>query len=455
MESPAEAGSAQIFILLLEPANKKFECIKLDITRELGQAATAADILDIISTKATEPALVAQKHAGLCRRKGDVDNTIVDRSSGRASTCIRDGEILIAIPFGFTAEKCRVMVQKILEKNPKVAKILKRPDPLAPRSSNHKNRSKQVSGSKISTSRMSLEAIVEDDGDSRSERDMEGSVGSSIEPSSLDDIKCSDITSSANSNSSDIKHLLSQRIEKDNNVRKDIEALIRRESARKLLEKKVRQNAKAQEMARAEIEGRIKNEVKDAISEKEDILTAEKQIERLALEASEIETSLISEHSFSGEVVPPPTFPERISNLFDTKGQANDENTSTSVVETFRTKCKGTKRRLRQARIATKQTIRGFIEENPLHVRIISAAIVAAASALYHIYSPSSMGIPVYVVLIVILATLAFVIRRRKRRRRRAMRRRSRSLSMTPRRKGSIMGIMGRAGEGSSDCIAR
>lgn len=451
---------SHIFVLLLEPNEKVFECIKLDVLRDTGQAtATIGDLIDGISTKVTEPALVAQKHIGLCRRKGDDTNVISERSA-LVSTCVRDGEILIAIPVGFTAHNCREMVQIIIEKNPRVAKLLERPDPLAPRRST-KKRPKNVGRNNILSNSMSLEAIVEDDDDNKSERDMQASALLNAKSSSADDFKFDETTSTSfASNTDDIKVLLTEKLEKENTARKEIESLIRRESARKLLEERVKQNIEV----KAEIEERIVKEVKEAAAGgKNDHLTAEEKIERLALEASELETSLISEHSYSRPLISPPSSPERalnntvqskhtsaarlLSSVAKSQKQCQDqasinETTSAYASESFRIKYKRLKRRLRRARIATKQRVKDLLVENPVLLRI-SAAIVTVFFALYHAYDPKPIGVSAYAVYILVFTLLGSGIRRRNRIGRKAMRRRSRSLSMTPRRKGSIRGIMG------------
>mmetsp|Transcript_8624 Transcript_8624/g.18560 ORF Transcript_8624/g.18560 Transcript_8624/m.18560 type:complete len:479 (-) Transcript_8624:68-1504(-) len=445
---------SHVFVLLLEPKEKVFECIKLDVLRDIGQAtATIGDIIDCIPTKVTEPALVAQKHRGLCRRKGDDSNVISERSA-LASTCVRDGEILVAIPVGFTAENCRAMVQRILEKNPRVAKLLERPDPLAPRRGT-KKRPKNMGRNKILPNSMSLEAIVEDDDDNKSERDMQGSISSNAKPSSADDFKLEETTStSLASNTDDIKILLTEKLEKENTARKEIEALIRRESARKLLEERVKQNMEA----RAEIEERIVKEVKKATAgETSNHLTEEEEIERLALEATELETSLLSEHSDSRPLVSPPSSPERAFNNTAQSKRTSTASSLSSIMKSqkqhqdqagineptsFRIKYKRLKRRLRRARIVTKQRVKDLLVENPVHL-CISAAVVAAFFALYCACDPKPIGVSAYAVFILVFVVLGSGIRRRNRIGRKAMRRRSRSLSMTPRRKGSIRGIMG------------
>ena len=463
-----------IFIFVLEPNIKVFECIRLDLLRDIGQAETATigDILDFIPTKVAEPALVAQKHRGLCRRKGEDDSVILERSV-LALNCIHDGEILIAIPVGFTALKCRAMVQRILEKNPRVARLLEQSDPLAPRrpSSSKKNRPKIMSGNKRLSNGMSLEAIIEDDGDSRSERDTEGSFPSHPELSSISDKRFNDtsITSLASNSEDDIKSLLSEKLERENMTRKEIEALIHRESARKLLEERVQQNAEA----RAKVEGKIIEKVEEAAAGGNSNLTAKEKIERLAFEASERESSLASESSFSRHAELAPSDPERafenteqrkglgptnsfISGMLPRKWQQDQTDYHEQVPSapvSFHVKYKHLKRRARQARNVARQRIKDLLEENHFHLSLMSAVLIALASVLYHVYDPRPLGMSLYAAFISVFAVLAYVVRRRNRIKRRAARRRPRSLSMTSRRKGSIRGIL--VGESGSNTSAR
>ena len=51
---------SRIFIFLLAPTKKLFECVRLEVFADIGINATVGDILDLIPRKATEPALVAQ-----------------------------------------------------------------------------------------------------------------------------------------------------------------------------------------------------------------------------------------------------------------------------------------------------------------------------------------------------------------------------------------------------------
>ena len=132
---------SRIFIFLLAPAEKLFECVRLEVFADIGINATVGDILDLIPSKATEPALVAQSVVGLCQRTDgggttrSTGSTALTNRNQRAAECINNGELLIAIPAGFTAVRCQSLVDRILKQQPKIRKLLQRTDPLAPRKS--------------------------------------------------------------------------------------------------------------------------------------------------------------------------------------------------------------------------------------------------------------------------------------------------------------------------------
>ncbi|KAG7366865.1 hypothetical protein IV203_029535 [Nitzschia inconspicua] len=147
-----DPNSYKIFILLLSVSRKTFELIQL-----LYQPndTTVGNILEMIPENATEAALGNQVYVGLCRPKTkeeilDKDLLASESHSGVVSAKISLGEILVAIPEGYTGADVAVLAKQILA-NPKIIKLLKRADPLAPkksRRSSKRHRSSRRSRSK-------------------------------------------------------------------------------------------------------------------------------------------------------------------------------------------------------------------------------------------------------------------------------------------------------------------
>jgi hypothetical protein len=133
----------KIFLLLLQPQTKIFELIQLIYSPN---DTTIGSIIQMIPENATEPALGAQEYVGLCRPKTqeellDQELLASEARPGVVSANITLGEILVAIPTGFTGKDVAVLSKQILA-NPKIVKLLKRADPLAPkkkRSSRHRH----------------------------------------------------------------------------------------------------------------------------------------------------------------------------------------------------------------------------------------------------------------------------------------------------------------------------
>lgn len=150
--SKHDPTSYKIFILLLSVSRKTFELIQLLYQPK---DTTVGSILEMIPENATEPALGNQTYVGLCRPK--TQEEIMDKEllaseshSGVVSAKISLGEILVAIPEGYTGADVAVLAKQILA-NPKIVKLLKRADPLAPkksRRSSKRHRSSRRSRSK-------------------------------------------------------------------------------------------------------------------------------------------------------------------------------------------------------------------------------------------------------------------------------------------------------------------
>ncbi len=145
-----DPNAYKIFLLLLQPQSKIFELIQLIYSPN---DTTIGQILDRIPENATEQALGSQEYIGLCRPK--THKEILDKNllasearPGIESAKITLGEILVAIPKGFSGPDVAVLSKQILA-NPKIVKLLKRADPLAPKNkrrhtSAHKHRSPKV-----------------------------------------------------------------------------------------------------------------------------------------------------------------------------------------------------------------------------------------------------------------------------------------------------------------------
>jgi len=460
---------------------------------ELGINATVGDVLDVIPSKATEPTLVAQSLIGLCRRIEDgggigTGSVVLTNRNQRASECINSGELLIAIPDGFSAVRCQSLVERILKKQPKIRKLLKRTDPLAPRQSKPSNggssssggggsfrskassRSTRTTGGMKRSSSMSsltglgLEAIEEGENESKStiSRD-DGNDDSFGASNASDDNITARVSSTAtdpnsNLNDIDIEEEIIRRKEEDDITRGEIQAMIRRESDKKLIEEKVQQSIEARNEIRAEIESRaqpIGAEEQQMDLNNEDHQAAD-HIERLARQASELESSFMSmpEPSISSE--PPDSPPKKRRMHSRAAHRRKDENATLiaaflpksqqpadicnsgmlSVQEeafpTYRDHFKTMKQKIKRAKASMKRKLKASTAA--------SAAVVAFGSAFYHAWNPNPIGFSSYVLFIIVFVASAVVLRRRKltiaRRRRR-----SRSLSITPIRKGSIRRI--------------
>jgi hypothetical protein len=161
-----DPNAYKIFLLLLQPQTKIFELIQLIYSPN---DTTVGNILKMIPENATEAALGAQKYIGLCRPKTqeellDQELLASETRPGVVSAKITLGEILVAIPKGFTGADVAALSKQILT-NPKIIKLLRRADPLAPkkkRSSRHRSHNRH-SSSRRSSSKEKVHILAKHD----------------------------------------------------------------------------------------------------------------------------------------------------------------------------------------------------------------------------------------------------------------------------------------------------
>jgi hypothetical protein len=136
-----DPNSIKIFVLLMQPKLKTFELIQLLYQPK---DTTVGNLVGMIINNATEPALGNQVYIGLCRPKTteeilNMEILASESHSGVISAKITLGEILVAIPEGYTGADVSVLAKQILS-NPKIVKLLKRADPLAPKKSHRSSK---------------------------------------------------------------------------------------------------------------------------------------------------------------------------------------------------------------------------------------------------------------------------------------------------------------------------
>ncbi|MGK3751157.1 MAG: hypothetical protein ACI8RD_003457 [Bacillariaceae sp.] len=157
-----DPNSYKIFLLLLQPKLKTFELIQLIYSPN---DTTIGNIIEMIPENATEPALGSQQYTGLCRPK--TQEEIVDHellaseprsNTGVESAKITLGEILVAIPDGYNGIDVAVLAKQILS-NPKIVKLLKRSDPLAPKRSRRSSKRGHKKSSRRSRSKEHVEVM--------------------------------------------------------------------------------------------------------------------------------------------------------------------------------------------------------------------------------------------------------------------------------------------------------
>lgn len=165
---PADDHSlSRIFILLLSPESRQFELIQISDLRL--SVTTIGQILNLIPQASLVPALGDRPYIGLCRPKDGIEMTAHHVPAGKVPGGWRiiRGEILIAIPNGFSGMECMKMGEQILL-NPKLVKLLQRRNPLAPRekrrssrSSKSKSRVENDGGRSHRSRKLSLQAVDE------------------------------------------------------------------------------------------------------------------------------------------------------------------------------------------------------------------------------------------------------------------------------------------------------
>lgn len=184
-----DPNSYKIFLLLLQPKLKTFELIQLIYSP---MTTTVGNIIKMIPENATEPALGSQAYNGLCRPK--TGEEILDRDLLASETCrkgksvesakITLGEILVAIPDGYTGSDVSALSKQILS-NPKIVKLLKRSDPLAPKRSRRSTRKNHRRNSRRSRSKEHVEVMEkfdeEDEIKQENEKDQERRMKEAME----------------------------------------------------------------------------------------------------------------------------------------------------------------------------------------------------------------------------------------------------------------------------------
>ena len=139
-----DENSVKIFLLLLQPRQKIFELIQLIFSSKEG--ATVGDLLRAIPCNATQPDLANQTYVGLTRPKKrsrdftDLDTPVCVTEGSLETVDIKAGEIMVALPLGYSHNRVVAMSKKILV-NPRIQKLLERTNPLAPRIRKSKRRS--------------------------------------------------------------------------------------------------------------------------------------------------------------------------------------------------------------------------------------------------------------------------------------------------------------------------
>lgn len=135
--SPPSNDKYTIFILAIQPTAKKFELIRVNYCNA---TATIGDLLEQIPENVTEEDLKRQNYTGLCRPHGrSTASRSLTNTEMTASLMVRDGtdarilcgEVLVAIPQGYTGKEIQILSQHIL-RIPKMKRLLQKSDPLSP-----------------------------------------------------------------------------------------------------------------------------------------------------------------------------------------------------------------------------------------------------------------------------------------------------------------------------------
>jgi hypothetical protein len=126
-----------IFILVIQPTAKMFELIR---TNYHPATATVGDLIQKIPLQVTEEDLRLQNYIGLCRPHGRSSaSRSLTKMGMTASVMARDGtcarilcgEVLVAIPLGYTGKETQILAQHIM-RIPKMKRMLEKADPLSP-----------------------------------------------------------------------------------------------------------------------------------------------------------------------------------------------------------------------------------------------------------------------------------------------------------------------------------
>lgn len=167
----------KVFLLLLHPSSKIFELIQLYFNPT---TTTIRGVINMIPANATEPALGAQDYTGLCRSSddeveeqeiADLDLLVQNHDNMKNSAQVARGEILVAIPIGYSAKKIAKLSQQILV-NPRICRLLEKSnDPTAPKQTRKKKSSRSSKdgrrrrcSARSSSSRKVSVKVVEDNG---------------------------------------------------------------------------------------------------------------------------------------------------------------------------------------------------------------------------------------------------------------------------------------------------
>ncbi len=141
--------SFTVFILLIQPTQKIFELVRVNYDPS---NATLQHLLDMIPSNSSEEDLSNQTYVGLVRpNASSSSNKSLYNLSVTASVMARDGscarivcgEVLAAIPKGYTGKETQILARHIM-KNPKMIKLLSK--------KNLSSRKKQSSSSSVSSS---------------------------------------------------------------------------------------------------------------------------------------------------------------------------------------------------------------------------------------------------------------------------------------------------------------
>jgi len=140
--SDTDSNSFTVFILLIQPTQKIYELVRLKYNPAV---ATLQQLLDMIPENTTQEDLCHQTYVGLIRpnasstsnKKSLSDLSLTASVMARDGSCARIvcGEVLAAVPKGFTAKETQIFSRYIV-KTPKMVKLLSKN-----KSSSRRNRS--------------------------------------------------------------------------------------------------------------------------------------------------------------------------------------------------------------------------------------------------------------------------------------------------------------------------